>query len=321
MTRYAEQLYWIGRYLERADHYVRMINVYYHRRDDRATHHEWLRLAAAAGDLTGLQNAHPHPNELNTLSYFTFEPSNPNSILSSVQKARNNTRVMRQMLPGELWELINSLYIWLKEQDVYQVQAYPPYKFYKRIGEWLSLFNGAADSSMSRGRNWNFIQAGKYLERMRNTIHVLYDSCSHVLADESCSSDYEYSQCVSLLKACGGYEAFRKLYANHVNLAETADFLLQNAYFPRSVRFAVHALKTCCESDLLIHGQIEQLSDQINHLLVHIRIDGISRDANDGNAILDHLLQMTESCDQLGQLISDTCMDEENPIRIASFVQ
>ncbi|WP_164545466.1 alpha-E domain-containing protein [Paenibacillus albus] len=303
MNRNVEFLFWAGRYLERAEHYARVINAYYHKRyrsHETEVESEWEKLMFALGDAVGLKAAHSHMNEGTVMHYLTFERTNANSILSSLQQARSNLRALRQLLPDGLWEVINTCYLWLKDHDVNKVFTYPPYKFYKRTCEQLSLFNGIAEASMVRDQNWNFLQAGKSFERMRNTISMIRHSCGQLLQHSAASEqDWRYHQCQLLLKSCGGYEAFRQFHADKMNLDEAAYFLLHNAEFPRSVRYAISSLESCMEMNLPLHHLIEHLSHRANMVPKLIR----SSDPD----VMNLLQQMLDCCNMLSLLIAEDC--------------
>ncbi|OCT15385.1 hypothetical protein A8709_14985 [Paenibacillus pectinilyticus] len=275
INRYANLLFTIGRYLERAENYARIININYtmrHDLKDSEQGYAWERLAAAVGDVNELKHRYPHANEWTILNYLTFEQSNPDCLLSTIQQVRNHIRTIRPMLPVELWDIINAFYLWLKDQDVSHVMAQSPYLFYKRISESLSLFNGAADSAMVRGENWNLLQAGKFLERIRHTLYLVNASYSHLITDaEWLDDENRYNRLMVLLKSCGGYEAFRKFHANHMKLSEVMVFLLQNSEFPRSVQFATTSLRGYLESDPVQLPSIEALSNQVSYVIACIR--------------------------------------------------
>lgn len=126
MNRFAELLFWAGRYMERANHHARLIDVHYHMRHELYGHQEreyvWERLVELTGDIKRFEelysNINAGTNELTVLHYVTFERSNCNSILSCVQQARNNIRTLRQLVPAELWDIANAFYLWLKDQNV-----------------------------------------------------------------------------------------------------------------------------------------------------------------------------------------------------------
>ncbi|GAA3322767.1 hypothetical protein GCM10020331_043960 [Ectobacillus funiculus] len=116
-------------------------------------------------------------------------------------------------------------------------------RFYQRVREWVALFNGVADSTMIREREWHFIQSGKHLERAENTLRVLQSVYTTLNREGSVltSSDI-YNRMIILLKSVSGYEAFRKFYADEVICSKVTKFMMLNTGFPRSVMFAATSL-------------------------------------------------------------------------------
>ncbi|WP_127533416.1 alpha-E domain-containing protein [Paenibacillus kobensis] len=251
MNRYAELLFWAGRYMERVGNYARLIDVNYHMRHELYGHQDreyiWERLVETTGEVRRFEelysNINAGTNELTVLHFLTFERSNTNSIFACVQQARNNIRTLRQLVPAELWEMINSFYIWLKDQNVSQIMLQSPHLFYQKVREWATLLSGAVDSIMIRGQEWDFIQAGKYVERTDNTLRII--SAVHRQIGKAPAAEghsYSYKRTVVLLKSVGGFEAFRRLHAADVTFEKALEFMLMNGQFPHSVQYALTAL-------------------------------------------------------------------------------
>lgn len=309
MNRFAQLLFWAGRYMERAENHARLLDVHYHMRHEiRGNQYDqdyvWEKLVSAVGDASGFKANHAIANELTALHFLTFESSNSNSIYSLIQQTRSNIRTVRQLLPGELWEIVNSFYLWLKDQDVQKVMLQSPYMFYQRVREWVLLFNGAADSMMIREQEWNFIQAGKYLERTVNTARILHNISANLLNDSDYIQDQNnYHRMILLLKSVGGYEAFRKFHANDVTFAKVLAFLLLNPGFPRSIHFALTSLESYLK-------EIKQKDYDYTLLSVKSILAGLD-DRHSGHGGSDLLHDLLRSCNQLGDSISKTFFQEE----------
>ncbi|MGO4110439.1 alpha-E domain-containing protein [Paenibacillus sp. YAF4_2] len=323
INRYAELLLLIGRLLERADNYSRIINVYYSMRDELVEEEQgytWERLVAAVGDIEEFKRVQPQASERAVLHYLTFERSNEDSIFSCVQQARTHIRTLRPMLPVELWDIINSFYLWLKEQEVNKMMPQSPYMFYKRVNEWLSMFNGAADSTMVRGQSWNLLQSGKFLERLNGTVRIIHATYGNLLRDtKQLNEEARYNRFLVLLKSCGGYEAFRKFHAQDVRLAEVTEFLLRNAEFPRSVRFAIDSLASYVEINPLVHQSIKTLSIQTSDVLACIRANKQRYGDHVTEEVQLLLQQLLHSQGDLGSFIAEACLqveEQQDPVEI-----
>lgn len=315
MNRCAELIFWVGRYLERIENHTRLIDVNYHlrhelKRNETEQDYNWERLVDAIGCVDIFNRKYETINEKTALHFLTFDKTNKNSIFSCVQQTRTNIRVLRQYLPNELWDIINSLYLWLKEQDIDSVMRQSPYLFYQQIRERLTIFNGTVDSTMVRNQEWNFIQAGKNLERAENILRTLNTIYLNFIEDGSLSRDNNnYNRVFALLKSVGGYEGFRKFYANNVTFENVIEFLILNSTFPRSVHFALTALEANLQSIKQKDYNFSFLSNQEIELTVKMKEirEGVREDLYE----LDLLRQMLQSCHQLDDTISKTFFQEK----------
>ncbi|HWL25246.1 MAG TPA: alpha-E domain-containing protein [Ureibacillus sp.] len=315
MNRCAELMFWVGRYLERIENHTRLIDVNYHLRHElkrNATEQDynWERLVGAIGHVDIFKSKYETINEKTILHFLTFDKTNQNSIFSCVQQTRTNIRVLRQYLPNELWDIINSLYLWLKERDIDSVMRQSPYLFYQQIRERLTIFNGTVDSTMVRNQEWNFIQAGKNLERAENILKTLNTIHLNFIEDGCLSQDNNnYNRMLALLKSVGGYEGFRKFYANNVTFENVIEFLILNSTFPRSVHFALTSLEANLQSIKQKDYNFSFLSNQ------EVELTGKMKEIREGVREelyeLDLLRQMLQSCHQLGDTISKTFFQEE----------
>lgn len=319
MNRSAELLFWVGRYIERAENHTRLIDVNYHMRHElKGTEDEqtyiWERLVAAIGDVHLFKSQYTSINENSVLQFLTFDQQHPNSIFSCTQQTRNNMRALRQLLPCELWDSINSFYLWLQDQKMGSMMVDSPHLFYQRIREWVSLFNGVADSIMVRELEWNFIQAGKFLERVENTVRILHAFYTNFIQDGFCFQDQnQYNRMMVLLKSVGGYEAFRKIHADNVTFAKVTEFLILNPAFPRSVHFALTSLESSLNSIKQQNYDFAILSDQGINFVAKIKdlLSGLDQGVPKNNG-LDLLKEMLLSCNHLGYEITKTFFQEES---------
>ncbi|WP_180960187.1 alpha-E domain-containing protein [Neobacillus cucumis] len=242
LNRMAESFYWIGRYMERVDFTTRLIDVNYHSHHvllDKENNQEYLKkrlLAAFSDHRFANQLIEIHNHEL--LDFLSFEHTYDNSILSCLGKARQNVRIVRGQLPEKIWDSINSFYHWLKAQGGQEGNNQLPYRFFEKIHQKVSLFNGITDSTMLRENEWNFIQAGKFIERAANSLRILQLFCD-LLKEERES----YHPFISIIESADGLEAFRKHYSNQIKQEEIFEFLVHNKAFPKSVFFSLTNLE------------------------------------------------------------------------------
>ncbi|GAI75954.1 unnamed protein product, partial [marine sediment metagenome] len=150
LNRNAEALFWIGRYIERAENHARLIDVHYHiqqEEDFQAEGHKWSRLIDALGVRNEYLQQFESFAEQDVLSFITLDLGNSNSLFSCVHQARNNLRTLRQHLPSELWDIANGFNLWLGEQSVADIMS-SPHQFYQQVKERTAMFLGAEQSVM-----------------------------------------------------------------------------------------------------------------------------------------------------------------------------
>ncbi|RUS49127.1 alpha-E domain-containing protein [Cohnella sp. AR92] len=245
LDRTAESLFWIGRYTERAENHARLIDVYYHIREESNGPDEgvWRRIAGAIGDCNDYIERYGEFEERKALQFLALDTAQPNSLITCVVQARENLKKIREQLPSELWNLLNSFYLWLRQMTIEEVLA-EPHRFFDRVKEGLASFQGTLVSIAMRDESWSMLESGRYLERSENIVRLLQSVCQTV--EEKGESSYSYL--LAVLKSVGGYEAYRRLGIEELSMEEVASFLLLQETFPRSVHFALAAFESNMKS-------------------------------------------------------------------------
>jgi len=240
LSRVADSLYWMSRYLERAEHTARLIEVDLQLRLDQSPDSgagRWLRL------LNALQTLPPESTKLDAPSItelLTLDRSNPSSILSCVAAARENLRQVREQCSTEMWEQLNRLYLQVSNTTKSESWMLNSHIFYRAVQEGAHLFQGVTDSTMSHGEGWQYIQLGRYVERTDTLARLIGTHFGNLTQppDQAVESE-EYLEWVGLLKSCAAFEAYCKTYTAEMRPLRVAEFLLLNPDFPHSVRFSV----------------------------------------------------------------------------------
>lgn len=237
LNRNAEALFWIGRYMERAENHARLIDVHYHIQhegDFAHEEHKWSRLIDAFGAREDYLQQFELFTERDVLSFITLDRGYGNSLFSCVAQARGNLRSIREKVPSELWDSVNSFYLWLGERQVADILDAGPNLFYRQVKEKVAVFQGLEHSVMQREQEWHFIESGRFLERAENTVRILQSVLSAIQADRAAP----YPYLIAVLKSVSGYQAFRKVYADGLSAPHIIEFLLTKESFPRSVYFS-----------------------------------------------------------------------------------
>lgn len=284
LSRDADSLYWMSRYLERAEHTARLLSVGLNQTLDQTPElaaPRWGRILAALHvppPREGLADTYAITREL------TFEPANVNAIVACVALARENARQVRQQISSEMWEQLNRLYLRVRASSPEAMWQAEPLEFYQSVKEGAHLFQGITDATMTHGEGWQFIQAGRYLERAGATAGVL-DAyfLPHLAAAPDDSSPLDFNDWVGLLKCCTAYEAYCKVYTADVQPTSVAEFLLLDAEFPRSIRFCAdriqRALKAIAQATgSKGAGRAERLAGRLSAALDYGQVDEILAD-------------------------------------------
>jgi len=240
LSRVADSLYWMSRYLERAEHTARLIEVDLQLRLDQSPESgagRWLRL------LNALQTLGPEDPKIDAASIthlLTLDRTNPSSILSCVSAARENLRQVREQCSTEMWEQLNRLYLQVSNTSKAESWLLNSHIFFRAVLEGAHLFQGVTDSTMSHGEGWQYIQLGRYVERTDTLARLIGTHFGSLTQppDQAVESE-EYLEWVGLLKSCAAFEAYCKTYTAEMRPLRVAEFLLLNPEFPHSVRFSV----------------------------------------------------------------------------------
>lgn len=269
LDRIAESLFWIGRYTERAENHARLLDVYYHLREDSAGEDEavWRRIASTLGDSASYEERYSAYAERDVLYFLTLDPTQSNSLFTCIVQARENLKKIREQLPAELWNLLNGFYLWLKSVSIDEVLQQSPHRFLQRVKEGLAAFQGTAVSIALRDESWHMMESGRYLERSENVLRLLRSVS--VQMPEHGKSSYAYTMAV--LKSAGGYEAYRKLDYEEFSMEGVARFLLLQETFPRSVQFSIGAFEQHLKAQ---RGQADKSGSNLERV---IRMAGKAR--------------------------------------------
>src|ERR1700691_3969632 len=280
LSRVADSLYWMSRYLERAEHTARLIDVDLQLRLDHspdAGSERWV------GVLQALQVTPPENCSVDaeTLTYLlTLERTNPSSIISCVAAARENLRQVREQCSSEMWEQLNRLFLHVKSTASGEVGLLDSYQFFRAVQDGAYLFQGVTDSTMSHGEGWHYIQLGRFVERtdaVARLIGAHFSRFPHPL-DQAVESE-EYLEWVALLKSCAAFQAYCKAHTAELRPLRVAEFLLLNPGFPHSVRFSVDMVHAAlCAIGELTERKAEQplrLAGRLRATLSFSQIDEI----------------------------------------------
>lgn len=237
LSRVADNLYWMSRYIERADGMARMIQVHQSKALEYAQNDQQLEefwqpvLQSICAE--SFQPAEEGGKEIGKT--LIFAESFTNSILSCVSLARENARMVRDQLSEELWLELNNIYLFFHNGDAEDLYNQGPDLLLDRITRFSLVFQGLADATIPHGEGWRFLSLGKYLERADQTSRML-DTLNLRLKEPS------RADLMSVLRCCIALSAFRQQFRGRLSLQNVASFLLFSEDFPRSIRFCTRAI-------------------------------------------------------------------------------
>ncbi|MES1926465.1 alpha-E domain-containing protein [Salinisphaera sp. T31B1] len=243
LSRLAQNLFWAGRYLERAESSARLINATTLLLLDlpRQTEFDWRALVEIVGadDLFGQR--YPDGTETSVMRFLTVDRVHPGSIASSVAMARENLRSARDLIPREVWEEVNGLHLFMADEGQQIERRLARSRVMDRVVRTVRLTAGQIESGMSRDAAYDMLWLGLSIERADMTTRVIDVRSSDLLIDDHADlQPYQTVQWISVLKSLSAFQMYRRHVRSRVSGASVVRFLLSDMAFPRSTRFCLH---------------------------------------------------------------------------------
>ncbi len=230
LSRVADALYWMGRYVERAEHAARSLGVAQSMLLDLAE----VQPSTAEAHWEQTLKALALPSA--PLATLVFDEQEPASILSSVSRARENGRQVREVISSEMWEELNELYWMLKDAALTEGREEDLAATLAGIVAASFGFAGVTDGTMRRGEGWLFTKLGQFVERADKVSRMVRARVSGITTDATTD---ENLVSVSLLRSCSALEAFRKVYPARLDPRQVIDFVVLDRDFPHTVRYSI----------------------------------------------------------------------------------
>ncbi len=246
LSRVAHSLYWMSRYIERAENVSRLLEVNlqfifdFQVFDPADQDQHWESLILSSGDEELFGSHYDNADSRTVTEFFAFDLRNPCSILSCVYAARENARMIRDQISLEMWETINELHLFLKSRNTADVWTDGPNEFFAHIKRMSHLFQGLTSSTYSRSEGWEFIEFGKFIERADKTTRIL-DVKYHILLPSATDvgGAVDTAQWQAVLRSASALEAYRRYYVREILPWKAAEFLIFSDAFPRSLHFCL----------------------------------------------------------------------------------
>ena len=247
LSRVANSVYWMCRYIERAENVARFISVNLNLLLDIPLEVtlQWAPMIATTGDREEFEKLYADYSQENVTNFLTFNRQYNNSILSCLYAARENARSVREIISSEMWEQLNRFYIEVKDAEQSGFATSDPHKFFLMVKMRGHMFSGLLYSTMSHGEPWHFARMGLMIERADKISRILDVKYYMLLPKaDNVGSPYDNIQWAAVLKSASAHDMYRKWF-HRITPVNVADFLIFNAEFPRSIR---HCMNNAFES-------------------------------------------------------------------------
>lgn len=250
LSRVAQSLYWMSRYLERAENTARLVDVNlqllldFRTPDESAVADHWLPIVESAGDRERFLSRYPDASGRSVVDFLVFDAGNPNSIVEAVSRARENARTVRDQLTAELWEGINRLFLFLRSPEARARFESSPSDFFGEVKNASLLLTGLGHATVMHGDGWQFVEVGRFIERGDQTTRIL-DVLHAAFPPRGVPvawSERDAMEWAAVLRSCSAWDAYTSLHGATVEPTRVVAFLLLNEDFPRSLRFCVEEL-------------------------------------------------------------------------------
>jgi uncharacterized alpha-E superfamily protein len=313
LSRVADAFYWMSRYLERAEHSARAVDVY------------------LSVTLDG-SNDEAGQTLLNSIALASVDPADPaavtdgsldgllttrhrDAIAFCIATSRDNARNVREQISSDMWEQLNRLYLVVGQADGERLWLDEPGVYVRTVIAGAQMFHGVTDATLSHGEGWHYIQIGRFIERAATTAAMLEGQFTRPAArlsqrgvetHDPLMSEGEYERWVSLLRASAAFEAYCRYYTAELRPDRIAEFLLLNAEFPRSIRFVADRIESSLRAIAALlgrpaNGRPERFAGRLKASLNYGQIDEIMADEP-----RQYLESIRRQCEQVHAALYET---------------
>jgi uncharacterized alpha-E superfamily protein len=304
LSRVADSLYWMSRYLERAENTIRQLDVTMSLvldTSETTAETRWRKLLTSLGNPPGLE----WDGDMEAMARaLIFDGTNRASVTTCVNSARENARQVREEISTEQWQRLNRLYHQMHSPHAQAQFGSNLNDFLASVVDGIHLFKGVSDTTMIHGEGWQFIRLGRYLERAYSTATLL-EVYQEGLLDlpEREHSGYQYLELVGLLRCCTSFEAFCQVYTADLSPDRILEFLLLNRDFPHALRYSIDGVRQSLDAIQRSGGrrppeELLSTAGRLHSMLRYTTIEEIV-DGNPGQ----FLHSIREQCQEIHELI------------------
>lgn len=265
LSRVANSIYWLNRCVERAENVARILDVNFNLSLGKGEpiREQWAPLVDITGDKATFDRLYDAPNRSNVLQFLALDQRNPNSIASCCQRARENARSIREVIPTGVWEQLNKFYH-LVQAAIAEGELQDPTQFCEQVKLASHVLDGMSESTMLHGEEWHFTRLGRLIERADKTSRIV-DTQYYLLLPKpnDVGSAVDGVRWSAMLKSTTALSTYRQLYG-YIVPSKVADFLILDRHFPRSMHFClIHAQASLQAIAGTTVGTFEFASEQV----------------------------------------------------------
>lgn len=266
LARDADAVYWMSRYVERAEHAARLLLVTSNLLMDvgelapSLQQRQWQSVLMVLRADAGFQSG-DWAMGTRVAQYLIFDSENPNSVWSCLTRARENARGIRENISVEMWECLNTLYLYIRSEEAQARFDESADDFYRHILNTSMLFQGLTDQTLTHDQGWYFAQLGKFLERIDVTCRVIEAKFGMLrTADNLLAGAMRNIHWMAVLRSCCAIESYRRKHVGDMDPMRVASFLILEREFPRSIRFSVERA----------HAAVRAIRSEVNPLAIDV---------------------------------------------------
>jgi uncharacterized alpha-E superfamily protein len=269
LARVVENVYWLARYLERAENTARLVSASTNLLLDvpRGYARGWQALIDITGSRELFDTRAGRGTERDVVQFLIADAGNPGSVVSSLRQARENARTLRDILPTDAWELLNQFSHELTEELASGLNKRTRFNLLKRIVLTSQTLTGAIEGTMNRNDAYTFMLLGRHVERADMTSRIVDVRSAQLLSEDAPElAPFETIQWMSVLKSLSGFEMYRLSRRTRVSRGDVLEFVLRGQEFPRACLFSLRQIEQCLRSLPRSSGVLAALAGAVGFL-------------------------------------------------------
>jgi len=301
LSSVATRVYWVGRYLERAENTSRLLSVYSNLLLDLPDEAgvSWDQLIRILGGEEAYGAVRRWPLERSAVRFIASSPENGSSIASSISLARFNVRALRDVMPKEAFEAVNELYLFANKRLARAASRRLRFQILTEVVRSCQQLNGLFAGTMNHGEAYQFLRLGRNLERADMTSRIV-DVAGELLQEDADNAEYTTTLWVNVLRSLSAYQAYRQSARSRISSVRVLRFVLNDPLFPRSIGHCLAELRSCgalLPKNGPLLGAVDGLTEKLNGLSLrdlardqlHSHMDAIQLDLASLHGVIDNL--------------------------------